>query len=100
MTAGQPGRDQGDPRAAGLAAVLAQLRAMLPPQYADRLEDPDFDLRRIGAFDSLAFLELLVWLESAHGVTLPDEELLIENLHSARLIADQLPSAEPDRSSR
>lgn len=100
MTAAEPGPDLGSQRAGQLAAVVTHLRTLIPAESADRLEDPDFDLRDLGTFDSLAFLELLIWLESAHGVVIPDEELLIENLYTPSLIVDYLLSATADRSSR
>jgi acyl carrier protein len=100
VTSAQPGPDQDGRRAGQLAAVVDHLRTVIPAETADRLQDPDFDLREVGAFDSLAFLELLVWLESAHGVVIPDQELLIENLYSPSLIVDYLLAAEADRSSR
>ena len=89
-----------DRRAELLAAVVAHLRTLVPAEHAARLDDPGFDLRDLGAFDSLAFLELLMWLEGAHGVVIPDEELLLENLCTPTLIVDHLLSAAPEPSSR
>lgn len=99
MTPRPAGPDRDVRRAGQLAAVVTHLRTLIPPESAERLDDPDFDLRDLGTFDSLAFLELLVWLESAHGVVIPDEELLIENLYTPSLIVDYLQSAA-DRGSR
>jgi acyl carrier protein len=48
----------------------------------------DRDLRHFPTFDSLGVLELLVWLEGRFLLSIPDEELLVENFTTIGKIAD------------
>ncbi|HXP19334.1 MAG TPA: phosphopantetheine-binding protein [Streptosporangiaceae bacterium] len=46
------------------------------------------DLRDFPEFDSLGVLEALVWLESTFGLTIPDEELIVDHFDSVGKMAD------------
>lgn len=46
------------------------------------------NLREFAAFDSLGVLETLVWLESTFGVTIPDDELVVDHFDSIAKMAD------------
>lgn len=48
----------------------------------------DVDLFETGVLDSLAFVELLVHLEGEFGVTVPVEDLEIDNFRSIARVAD------------
>jgi D-alanine--poly(phosphoribitol) ligase subunit 2 len=48
----------------------------------------DVDLFETGVLDSLAFVELLLHLESEFGVTVPVDDLEIDNFRSIARVAD------------
>jgi len=48
----------------------------------------DIDLFETGVLDSLAFVELLLHLESEFGVTVPVDDLEIDNFRSIARVAD------------
>ena len=68
-------------------AVVSRLTTILPESKATKPTE-DQDLRGFAGFDSLGILELLVWLESEFSITIPDEELLVENFTSVGKMAD------------
>ncbi|WP_349879220.1 phosphopantetheine-binding protein [Micromonospora sp. HUAS YX12] len=68
-------------------AVVARLRELLPDTPVDELTE-DRDLRDFAAFDSLGVLELLVWLEGRFSVSIPDEELIVDNFTTVGKMAD------------
>lgn len=68
-------------------SVTLRLGTMMPQLH----EEPDAegkDLRDYAEFDSLGVLEVLVWLEDEFAVTIPDEELRVENFNSVGKIVD------------
>lgn len=67
--------------------VATRLSEIIP---AVRVEstDVDQDLREFPEFDSLSILEVLVWLESEFSVTIPDEELVVDNFSSVGKMVD------------
>ncbi|MER7274849.1 acyl carrier protein [Dactylosporangium sp. CA-052675] len=52
----------------------------------------DRDLRDFAGFDSLGILETLVWLESTFSVTIPDEELVVDDFAAVGKMADYVQS--------
>ena len=50
--------------------------------------DVDTDIVGMGLLDSVAMVELLLWLQDEKQIMIPDEELLPENFQSARIIYD------------
>ncbi|MFE7076420.1 phosphopantetheine-binding protein [Streptomyces sp. NPDC057620] len=68
-------------------SVALRLGKMIPQLR----EEPDLeskDLRDYAEFDSLGILEVLVWLEDEFAVSIPDEELRVENFKSVGMIVD------------
>lgn len=68
-------------------SVVLRLSKMIPQLR----EEPDLeskDLRDYAEFDSLGILEVLVWLEDEFAVSIPDEELRVENFKSVGMIVD------------
>ncbi|MFB0619116.1 phosphopantetheine-binding protein [Streptomyces sp. AGS-58] len=68
-------------------SVALRLSKMIPQLR----EEPDLeskDLRDYAEFDSLGILEVLVWLEDEFAVSIPDEELRVENFKSVGMIVD------------
>lgn len=68
-------------------AVVARIADIIPEAKA---QPPSVgqDLREFAGFDSLGILELLVWLESEFSITIPDEELIVDNFTSISKMAD------------
>ena len=64
------------------------LRTLVPAEFQEI--DVDTDIAGTGLLDSVAMLELLLWLEDDKQIRIPDEELLPENFQSARIIYDFL----------
>jgi acyl carrier protein len=70
--------------------TLTEITTFLEDQFADQGDPvavaPDEDLVMMG-LDSIAYLRLLSWLRNEHGVTVPDEDVTLENFGSAAAIA-------------
>ena len=68
------------------------LHARIGKVFTDKLniEIPasDIDLFETGVLDSLAFVELLLHLECEFGVTVPVDDLEIDNFRSITRVAD------------
>lgn len=61
--------------------------------YGERLERPcgaDEPLFSSGRLGSLALMEMVAWVEKAHGVVIAPEDLALANFDTARLLADYL----------
>jgi acyl carrier protein len=58
----------------------------------DQEIDENRDLREFAQYDSLAVLELLVWVESTFGITIPGEDLVVDGFDSVGKIADYVTS--------
>ncbi|NWG13812.1 MAG: acyl carrier protein [Acidobacteria bacterium] len=50
----------------------------------------DEDLLSAGIIDSLGILQLVGFVEKRYGVQVPDEDVVYENFHSIRALADYL----------
>ncbi|MEU3463285.1 phosphopantetheine-binding protein [Streptomyces sp. NPDC006733] len=70
-----------------VAALVSRLAETLPEARGAALQETD-DLRQFAGFDSLGILETLVWLESEFDITIPDEDLDVENFQSVGRMAD------------
>lgn len=70
-----------------VAALVSRLSETLPEARGAALQETD-DLRQFAGFDSLGILETLVWLESEFDITIPDEDLDVENFQSVGRMAD------------
>ncbi|MEU4181130.1 phosphopantetheine-binding protein [Streptomyces sp. NPDC026589] len=60
--------------------ISERVKAIIPAAAAAGLA-PDNDLLERG-MDSLAVLELLVWIEGRFSFSIPDEELIMDNFSS------------------
>lgn len=69
--------------------VLSRIHEVLP-RVDVQPSDEGRDLRDFAEFDSLSFLELLVWLEGKFSVSIPDEELVVENFSSVTKMVDYI----------
>jgi acyl carrier protein len=68
--------------------VVERVREVVPESREVAVIDDHMDLRGFAGFDSLGILELLVWLEEQFAITIPDEELAVENFNSVGKMAD------------
>lgn len=50
----------------------------------------DTPLRTIKKLDSIALLELILFLEEEFDLSIPDDDVTLENFHSAATIADYI----------
>jgi len=67
--------------------ITNHLQTVLPGAKGKELREVS-DLREFGEFDSIAILELLVWLETTFGVSISDEDLTVDRFDSVGKIAD------------
>jgi D-alanine--poly(phosphoribitol) ligase subunit 2 len=58
-------------------------------QDAARLS-PDTPIPGSGLLDSAGLLQLMVWVESEYGLSIPEEDLNVENFGTMRAIADYI----------
>ncbi|HZL99095.1 MAG TPA: acyl carrier protein [Planctomycetota bacterium] len=68
-----------------LAQVLAFLNGRLVRETL--VLDPAFDLLAARVIDSMAMLELVVWMERTFGVRVKNEDLVADNFRSAAALA-------------
>ncbi|MFD9595315.1 acyl carrier protein [Kitasatospora sp. NPDC059973] len=68
-------------------SVVLRLRQTLPGLGEEGVNE-DKDLRDYPEFDSLGILEVLVWLEGEFEVSIPDEELSVDNFNTIGKIVD------------
>ncbi|MFI1962650.1 acyl carrier protein [Streptomyces pathocidini] len=68
-------------------SVANRLREVVP-EIREGSPGEGKDLREYATFDSLGILEVLVWLEGEFGVSIPDEELMVENFNSIGKMVD------------
>jgi acyl carrier protein len=66
---------------ASIRAKIRELAASLGNADLGDLNDDDI-IPATGLLDSAAILELIVWYENAHGLTIKQEEINIDNLGS------------------
>ncbi|MFC7387125.1 acyl carrier protein [Sphaerisporangium rhizosphaerae] len=70
-----------------IKTVTAHLSGILPGMSVEN-PDIDKDLRDFAEYDSLSILEVLVWLESEFSLSIPDEELIVDNFSSVGKMVD------------
>jgi acyl carrier protein len=64
------------------ATLLRHLRENYLPQGGDLRIDPGDDLFNSGILDSAAVISVILFIEEDFAITIPDEDLLPENLAS------------------
>lgn len=75
------------PDAADVADVVERLRALFLDELHLELPSADTDLLATGLLDSLAFVELMLQLESRFGVVVRLDEIDLEQFRTVRSIA-------------
>lgn len=68
--------------------LISEIRGIFADSLAIEVESPLVDLLDTGLVDSVTLVELLLELEKRLGVTLPLEELEMEDFRSVARIAD------------
>ena len=68
--------------------ICQMLRTLVPAKSQEI--DVDTDIVDTGLLDSVAMLELLLWLEDDKQIKVPEEDLLPENFQSVRVIHEFL----------
>lgn len=77
--------------------LLEFLRSIQQPgQSVDEL-DPDQDLKQIGLLDSLAELELILYLENSYGIRFDDTGFNPNQVRTIGRILDLIESRGPER---
>ena len=74
-------------RAQIVRTITAHLHTLLTEAKGQEIAE-DRNLREFADFDSLGIMEALVWLESTFGLTIPDEELVVDRFDSVGKMAD------------
>jgi acyl carrier protein len=59
------------------------------------VQDAALDLMRARIIDSMAMLELVVWLEQTFGLRVKNEDLVAENFRSVAALAGYIRRARP-----
>jgi acyl carrier protein len=82
--------------------LLEHLQENYLPRGTDVRIDPEVDLFDVGILDSAAVLSVILFIETEFGLTIPDEDLLPENISSVdaatRYITMRLNGSDPTRS--
>lgn len=68
--------------------LIGEIRTVLLDQLLVEVSSPELDLLDAGLVDSIGLVELIVALEERFGVTLPMEDLQIEDVRSVGRIAE------------
>jgi acyl carrier protein len=68
--------------------VIGEIRGIFADRLAIEVESPSVDLLDTGLVDSVTLVELLLVLEQQFGVSLPLEDLEMEDFRSVARIAD------------
>jgi acyl carrier protein len=68
--------------------VIGEIRGIFAERLAIEVESPSVDLLDTGLVDSVTLVELLLVLEEQFGVSLPLEDLEMEDFRSVARIAD------------
>ena len=82
--------------------LVGEIRGIFAQRLAIEVESPSVDLLDTGLVDSVTLVELLLMLEEQFGVSLPLEELEMEDFRSLARIADLIArtrSAQRERAS-
>ncbi len=72
-----------------MSSVQAAIKEFIKKELAVGLSrdiDPDEDLFTSGILDSLAILQLVMFIEEQFGVEVPDGDVVFENFHSVTAI--------------
>ena len=79
--------------------LLEHLRENYLPQRTEVSLDPNVDLFDTGILDSAAVLSVIFFIETEFGLTIPDEDLLPENIRTVtaatRYITKRLNGSDP-----
>ena len=78
-----------------LSSLQSFLAGDLLDLPAGTLLDPDTNLLADGLLDSLGVVRLVAFLEADRRLTIPPEDVTLENFHSLRAIADYLARRQP-----
>jgi D-alanine--poly(phosphoribitol) ligase subunit 2 len=70
--------------------LVAEIQAVLRDRLMLTVESPDVDLLETGLVDSVGVVALLLELEDRFGVSLPLENLELDDFRSVRRLADLL----------
>lgn len=70
-----------------VAEIQDRVCALIPDVPKEQVNE-DRELTDFPGFDSLAVLEILVWLETRFKVNIPDEELFIHKFNTIGAMAD------------
>lgn len=70
------------------SALVSAVQAVLGERLMIMVARPDIDLLETGLVDSIGLVELILELEERFGVTLPMEDLEIDDFRSVYRIAD------------
>jgi acyl carrier protein len=69
------------------ATLISYLQENYLPQSGDVVIDPNVDLFDSGILDSAAVLSVVLFIEQEFAITMPDEDLLPENVASVSAAA-------------
>jgi methoxymalonate biosynthesis acyl carrier protein len=68
--------------------ALQQTLAFMQPRFPGHALDPADDIFALGFVNSLFAMELVVFVETTFGFTVPNEELRLDNFRTADAVAD------------
>lgn len=71
----------------GAADLRDEIRALLRERLHVEVTDDDTDLLETGTIDSLMFVELLASIEETYGITVPIDDLDVDEFRSVSRLA-------------
>jgi acyl carrier protein len=69
-------------------AVLEQTLAFMEPRFPGHQLDPADDIFALGFVNSMFAMELVVFVETTFGFSVPNDELRLDNFRTADAVAD------------
>jgi D-alanine--poly(phosphoribitol) ligase subunit 2 len=78
-----------------LDQLQQRIAAIFAERFETRLESDDVDLLETGLVDSVRIVELVLEIEQRFGVSLPFEELEIEDFRTVPRLAERIARTTP-----
>jgi D-alanine--poly(phosphoribitol) ligase subunit 2 len=78
-----------------LDELQQRITAIFAERFETRLESDDVDLLETGLVDSVKIVELVLEIEQRFGVSLPFEELEIEDFRTVPRLAERIARTTP-----
>lgn len=78
-----------------MSETVEQILTFVRNRYPQEQIDAGQDIFALGFVNSLFAMELVLFLEKTFGITIPQDELLIDNFRSAHVMAELVERQRP-----